>query len=427
MHRRVISSLVAAAVALGAASCTGIVRVSTGFGGTEGNQNSDLPFLDATGHLVAFTSIATNLVANDTNGHTDAFVKDTQSGAISRVSVSSNEAQANGTSGSTGMSAEGRYVIFVSNATNLTPNPGTGAWNLYLRDRHTGSTRLLSQAANGDASNGTSIQSSVLSTDGSKVAFVSDATNLGGGPGSHLFVVDVATGAMTRIASLCPALPGRGPITALNANGSRLAWSETCTDSTHDAGSLRVYVRNLTTNADTLVFNYSWTDINNVYDSVGSLSFAGASSKLAILRIETSGAEGYDAATYISTGGTAAEYPTTDLLAGLVFSPNGQYLAYERHDDNPPDDPQELLKILDLAHGGALYTVSVTYDSSAGPGPRDGEQPTWSGDGSTLAFTSLANDLVPNDTNNAVDVFTRSLASTLQGGSAQTGTARVTG
>src|SRR5437763_1478615 len=129
-------------VAISATACTGIVRVSTGVGNTQGNGASSAPSLDETGRLIAFTSSATNLVANDTNGHSDVFVKDTQSGAISRVSVSSNETQGNGDSRTVGIGADGRDVAFISSATNLTSNPNSGGENVYLRDRHTGSTRL---------------------------------------------------------------------------------------------------------------------------------------------------------------------------------------------------------------------------------------------------------------------------------------------
>src|SRR5213078_5398300 len=100
-------------------------RVSVASDGTQANNASSYPVLSADGRFVAFDSAATGLVSGDTNGVSDVFVHDRQTGTIERVSVASGGAQGDGSSGLIGfafppaLSAAGRFVAFVSAATNL--------------------------------------------------------------------------------------------------------------------------------------------------------------------------------------------------------------------------------------------------------------------------------------------------------------------
>src|SRR5204862_2506253 len=104
---------------------TGITeRVSVASDGTQGNNASSYPALSADGRFVAFDSDATDLVAGDTNGTTDVFVHDRQTGTTERVSVvSGGGTQGNGNSGGffafPALSAAGRLVASQSDATNL--------------------------------------------------------------------------------------------------------------------------------------------------------------------------------------------------------------------------------------------------------------------------------------------------------------------
>ncbi len=126
---------------------------------------------------MAFESGATNLVSGDTNGKTDVFVHDRQTGQTTRVSVRSDGTQGNGNSEEPFISTDGRYVAFDSEATNLVSGDTNGTWDVFVHDRQTGQTTRVSVRSNGTQGNGASGLPSI-STDGRYVAFESGATNL---------------------------------------------------------------------------------------------------------------------------------------------------------------------------------------------------------------------------------------------------------
>jgi Tol biopolymer transport system component len=154
-------------------------RVSISSGGAQGNGQSLFPSISADGRYVAFRSSSYTLVAGDTNGFFDVFVRDRQNFATERASISSTGAQGNNVSGVSGVaiSADGRYVTFNSNATNLIAGDTNGWSDVFVRDRQTGVTERVSVDPLGAQSTGASSDPAV-SADGRCVAFQSYATNL---------------------------------------------------------------------------------------------------------------------------------------------------------------------------------------------------------------------------------------------------------
>src|SRR5439155_1199180 len=121
------------------------VRVSVASDGTEGNHVSFGPALSADGRFVAFDSDATNLVAGDTNGTTDVFVHDRQTGTTERVSVASGGGtQGHGNSGGffafPALSADSRFVAIKSDATNLVAGEANRAYDVFVHDRAVSTT-----------------------------------------------------------------------------------------------------------------------------------------------------------------------------------------------------------------------------------------------------------------------------------------------
>ncbi len=142
------------------------------------DSSSGYPSISRDGRFVAFTSSSYRLVPNDTNGQTDVFVRDRQTGTTERVSVDSSETQANGSSsGATSISSDGRYVAFVSSASNLVADDTNATDDIFVRDRETGTTELVSMDGSGTQANGASSAPSI-SSDGRFVAFRSVASDL---------------------------------------------------------------------------------------------------------------------------------------------------------------------------------------------------------------------------------------------------------
>lgn len=157
-------------------------RVSVSRRGSQAAGPSSSPSISADGRLISFASKARNLVPHDRNRVGDVFVRDTVSRTTTRVSVSSRGRGQNAAvpppyTQISALSADGRYVVFDSNATNLVRHYGPHRTNIYRHDRLTGKTILVSRSTFGRQGDNDSFSPSV-SADGNTVVFDSFATNL---------------------------------------------------------------------------------------------------------------------------------------------------------------------------------------------------------------------------------------------------------
>jgi Tol biopolymer transport system component len=197
-------------------------RVSVDSNGVQANNTSGNPSISGDGRFVAFRSDATNLVAGDTNDEVDVFVHDRDpdgngifdegNGATTRVSVDSNGVQGNNYSNEPSISADGRFVAFVSRATNLVTGDTNDEVDVFVHDRdpdgngifdegNGATTRVSVDSTGAQATGGISVEPSI-SADGRFVAFASDATNLVTGDTNDyedVFVRDRLTGVTTRV------------------------------------------------------------------------------------------------------------------------------------------------------------------------------------------------------------------------------------
>ncbi len=126
---------------------------------------------------MTFTSVASNLVPGDTNNRYDVFVHDRRTHTTTRASVSSTGTQANGYSPNSTISANGRYVSFTSGASNLIPDDTNNATDIFVRDQWTGTTTRISVSSTGTQTNNDS-HIATISANGRYVTFESDASNL---------------------------------------------------------------------------------------------------------------------------------------------------------------------------------------------------------------------------------------------------------
>jgi Tol biopolymer transport system component len=187
---------------------TGKTRmVSVSSGGKQCNSTcGDYgPTVSANGRFVAFDADASSLVHQDSNGSNDIFLRDLKSGRTKRVSVSSSGAQADGGSNKPVMSANGRFIAFESSATNLVHHDTNASVDVFVHDVKTGKTRRVSVASNGHEA-GAESRFPTISADGRYIAFQSEASNLVGGDSNasrDIFVHDLKTG-KTKLISVTP-------------------------------------------------------------------------------------------------------------------------------------------------------------------------------------------------------------------------------
>jgi Tol biopolymer transport system component len=153
------------------------VRVSVATGGGQGSGDSVLPKISDDANLIAFRSDSFDLVANDANGVNDIFLRDVAAGTTTRISVSIIDGDGDLASLIPAISGDGRYVAFASSATNLVPGDTNNATDTFVRDRTLGTTTRISVSTTGGEANA-SCSSPSISRDGRFISFLSAATNL---------------------------------------------------------------------------------------------------------------------------------------------------------------------------------------------------------------------------------------------------------
>ena len=162
-------------------------RVSRSSAGVEANNTVSRPAISADGRSVAFESLASNLVTGDTNGQQDVFVHDWTTGITTRVSVANEGTQGNASSERPVLSADGRFVAFQSLATTLVADDTNGVQDAFVHDRVTNVTRRVSVSSAGAEGNMGGAEPSI-SADGRFVAFYTQSNLVGGDTNNQLDV-----------------------------------------------------------------------------------------------------------------------------------------------------------------------------------------------------------------------------------------------
>jgi hypothetical protein len=161
---------------------TGVTeRISVSSSGVPGNKDSFYGVdISADGRYVVFTTEASNLVSNDTNNKWDIFLRDRQMNTTVRVSVSSTGSQSNGNSWLPRISEDGDTVVYTSEATNLISSDSNNRWDIFVFNRLNGQTERVSISTSGVQANGDSgdNKTPAISADGRYIAFTSEASNL---------------------------------------------------------------------------------------------------------------------------------------------------------------------------------------------------------------------------------------------------------
>jgi Tol biopolymer transport system component len=373
------------------------------------------PSVSADGRYVAFTSPAATLVPSDTNGWMDVFVRDRQAGVTERVSVNSNEIQGDSESREPSISADGRYVAFRSNSSNLGLG-GPGRPNIFVRDRLMGVTRRVSADAD-YAPNGGGSASPSINADGRYVAFISLASQLAAGDNngvSDVFVYDWQA-AVTLLVSeakiASDTAGGQSPV--LSADGRYVAFESLAsslvagdTNRTDD-----IFVRDRQSGTLERVSVSSSGMQSNGMSHLPSISadgrFVAFESRASNLSPEDNNfgrstvfvRDRQSAITEVIVTGRGADQGSNPSI-----SANGRYVAFL--DERFMGSGINLVFVRDRQDGTGVSELA-SVNSNGAEANNSSFAPSTSADGRYVVFASAASNLVPNDTNGEIDVFVR--------------------
>lgn len=324
--------------------------------GVQGNAGAGNPAISASGRYVAFQSGATNLVPGDNGAGFDVFVRDRVAGTTTLASVAASGGYANGGSSEPNLSADGRYVVFSSSASDLVAGDTNGQSDVFVRDLVAGTTRLVTPGANGFSGR------PGISPNGRYVAFIAGASNLVPGDTNGVadaFVADLTTGAIALASVSTGGVQGNAEAyampTAVSDNG-------------------RVVFRSGATN---LVAD----DTNGRWDLFVRDTVAGTTVRA---NLNSAGAQ--------TQGDVFDEAITAD----------GRHVTFASYANDLVGGPSILgteifLRDLQL---GATTKVTVGANSWS-------DQSAVSANGRYVTFRSVASNLVAGDTNDTADVFLR--------------------
>jgi len=362
------AALIALSALASAAAAQTTTRVSVDSAGNQANGPSwaafeDMTGLSADGRYVVFSSTATNLVPKDTNGLRDVFVHDRQTGLTTRVSVDSAGNEANGEAGDHfSISADGRYVAFDSPATNLVPGDTNGFRDIFVHDRATGQTTRVNLSNTGSQANDWSWRP-VISGDGSLIAFGSVATNLVPNDTNgkeDVFAYDRTTSQLSRVSVSSTGVQGNdlSGAATLSEDGRYLGFISAASNFVSpDSNLIDIFVKDLLTGTVLLV---------------------------------TKSSAGVQA--------LGQSYQPT-------ISPDGRFVTYVSQASNlVPGDTNGWWDVF-VFEIATQTTTRVSIDSSGAQANHNSWYPYLSGDGRYVAFGSVASNLVPGDTNGFPDTF----------------------
>ncbi|MBE0544767.1 MAG: PD40 domain-containing protein [Verrucomicrobia bacterium] len=392
----------------------------------------------ADGYRIAFSSEADNLVANDTNQFRDVFVRDLLAGTNLLVSVAADgHAPGNGLSSDPAISGDGRYVVFGSSAPNLVGNDTNNAQDVFIRDLQTGTTMLVSVNTEGISPGNQDSHTPTISADGRYVLFLSRATNLAPGTFSNenAFVRDLQSGvthAVTTSGARVPVMTPDGSFVAFGGqSGSVFVWdSQTATRvhtnsatglsslATSPTGKRLVYISTSGLSATDRLANTNWVITTGLFGSHPGLRF---SSDERILAYTTTAAKAsadtngtYDIYLYdFQTGDHLLVSHSADGTAALGgasdwpdISADGRFVSYRSSATNlVPNDINGLPDIFLYDRQTRINTLLSQSRSGNSSADARSLAPVFSGNGRVLLFQSWASDLVAQDFNSSSDLF----------------------
>ncbi len=329
--------------------------VSAGVDGSSANGDSWGPSISTDGRWIAFQSGASNLVHGDVDGANDVFVWDGLTGVTSLVTVRMDGSPSNGHSFSPSVSADGRWIAYQSTATNLADGNAYGNGVIYLTDRTTGATTLVSAAADGGSADESS-QNPSISADGRWVAYESKASNL-------------ATGDMDDKWDVFLWSRETGKTTFVSATGTGSTFDNFGASALSDDGRSLTYTAGI------------WDDVFGHHDVFSWDRVTGATS-------------------LVSAG--LDHEPLIASSFGSTISADGRWIAFTSGQQGPGYEEWSQVFVTDRVAG---RTSVVSVGLGGAQANYFSQSASISADGRWIAFASVASNLVEGDTDGAEDWF----------------------
>jgi uncharacterized repeat protein (TIGR01451 family) len=397
-------------------------RVSVGTDGNEANNLSNSSILSGNGKFIVFNSTASNLVVGDSNGTEDVFIYNLQTNSLERISLGDEEAEANGESEVFAISADGRYTVFASNASNLVDDDTNDVRDIFIRDTQTASTRRISLAKDGLQANGVS-NLAAISGDGRYVVFSSIASNLVQGDNNgavDVFVRDLEIGTTELISVSSDRSQGNNdslsPSASISADGRYVVFYSYATNlvsnDTNDVADIFLHDRQSGT-TKRISFGINGSEANEVslspsisadgryivFSSLASNLVSGDTNETGDIFVYDSITETLERISLTSDG---TELDSNSSQPSI--SADGRYVVFQSRASNLAIDNPNFYNNIYLRDRLTGETRSVSLSTN---GLVDGNSinPSISANGSSITFESLATSLVAGDTNNVSDVF----------------------
>ncbi len=346
------------------------IGVDVGLDGELGNAGAWAASITPDARFIVFDSDSTNLIANDVNDIGDVFLLDREAGTLELISVTSGGQQADGASHSAAISADGRYVAFISGANNFVAGDTNNVTDVFLRDRVGGATERVSVSTSGDQADDAcdAWDFPAVSAEGRFVVFGSWAQNLVPGvavPDRQIYVRDLVLG-ITECITLDPQGAPANNVCyqgAISADGRYVAFIS---------------------RADNLVPG----DTNNVDDVFLRDRVAGTTERVSLTDSGQQLAEGAD-----------PDYPS--------ISADGRFVTFSSHSPDLYTGESTYYSNCFLRDRVAARTQTVTRTFDCYLPDMDSNYARLSSDGRYVVFTSFGDDLIAGDTNNFGDIFLR--------------------
>lgn len=416
---------IAAVPAPAPAAAPRTIRVSVTSAGQQADGFSGV--LSASQRYVAFDTSGPLLPGEDDNGTGDIYVRDLRTGKVTLVSAAPAGKAGAGESYDPGISTDGRFVSFTSLAPDLVAEDTNGSADVFVRDLRTGVTVRASVTVTGGPAGGdpwTSSYNAEISADGRRVAFTSEASNLVPGDENgttDVFVRDLRTGTTVRATASADPAGGGGSTPTISANGRFVAFESSASDlvpgDTNEDPDF--FVRDLRTAKTTRVsVSSSEEQAENGICCLGDVAISATGRYVAftthasnLVPGETNRANVFvrdrlagttSRASLSNTGGQLTEDSENPTI-----SADGRYVAFATRSANvvagDTNDAQDVF-VRDRLRG---RTIRVNVSTAGTQANDDSAYPRLSGTARSVVFGSQATNLVPGDTNHASDVFLR--------------------